>query len=61
MSLEELVQFMSVRSIHISLVKEWELGFVALAGECINLSVGAWLLTSKLVAWEANHAESLAN
>lgn len=56
--LKPLPQRMSVVPIHIDLTGHVP-SDVELLGKLLDLSLGAGLLTSKLIAWEANDSESL--
>lgn len=56
---EEFVYLAGVLSIHVSLRKKREFGSIEVTSECLNLGVGAWLLSHELVAGECKDLESL--
>ena len=57
---QELVDWVRVLPIDLDLSEHWEFDTVGGLGPLLDLSIRAWLLCCKLVAWEGQDLEAFA-
>jgi len=56
---QEIIDWMSIFTVHIDFLKNGELGFVLLSSKLFNLRSSTGLLVFELVAWESKYLQTL--